>query len=145
MGWGSAVRLFFLLSGFVLTFPFMKNKDSMNLFSFYKKRIFRIYPVFIVSIIVCIFLKTFFFDPFRISGFSPWINTFWKWKYIDISYKELLNTFILVGSPFNTNLFDPVIGTLRKEMIISIIFPFLTLIALRVKIVINIIILFIFF
>jgi peptidoglycan/LPS O-acetylase OafA/YrhL len=141
----SAVRLFFLLSGFVLTFPFIKNKDKMNLFSFYKKRIFRIYPVFIVSIIVCIFFKTFLFDPFRMLGFSPWINTFWKWNYIGISYKELLNTFILVGSPFNTDLFDPVIGTLRKEMIISFIFPFFIWIALRVKMVINLIILITFF
>ena len=117
----------------------------MNLFSFYKKRIFRIHLVFIVSIIVCIFFKTFLFDPFRMLGFSPWINTFWKWNYIDISYKEMLNTFLLVGSPFNEDLFDPVIGTLRKEMIISFIFPFFILIALRVKMVINFIILITFF
>lgn len=134
-----------MLSGFVLTFPLLKNKVQLNLFSFYVKRIFRIYPAFFSAIIFCILLKYFLFDPFLILRFSPWINTFWKWNFFEISASELLNTFILIGRAFNTDLLDPVIGTLRKELIISFIFPFYLLVALRARTLINLIILFAFF
>jgi peptidoglycan/LPS O-acetylase OafA/YrhL len=77
--------------------------------------------------------------------FSDWINEFWKWNNNDISLSELFKTLILVGPSFDTKLFVPIIWTLRIEMIISFILPFLIYLALRVKVYINIIIFILFF
>jgi peptidoglycan/LPS O-acetylase OafA/YrhL len=141
----AAVTLFFLLSGFVLTLPYIKSRNNLNLPSFYIKRILRIYPAFVFAILFSIFLKCFFFNSSQMTSYSAWINEFWKWDLKDISYTEFFNTFILAGFHFNTKLFDPVIGTLRTEMIISFVLPFLIYIALRVKLVINLLFLFLFF
>jgi peptidoglycan/LPS O-acetylase OafA/YrhL len=141
----SAVKLFFLISGFVLTLPYIKNRVDLNVFTFYIKRVFRIYPAYILAILFCICLQSFLFKPSSMSSFSPWINEFWKWKIYDISHVEFINTFILAGAPFNTKLFDPVIGTLRSEMIISIILPFFIFLALRISFFLNILILFLLF
>ena len=52
-----AVNLFFLLSGFVLTLPYIKYRDKLNLVPFYIKRVFRIYPAFILAILFSIFFS----------------------------------------------------------------------------------------
>ena len=46
----SPVSFFFVLSGFVLTLPFIKGNRNINIFQFSVKRIFRIYPLYIVLI-----------------------------------------------------------------------------------------------
>lgn len=141
----SAVVLFFLLSGFVLTMPYISNRNELNLPSFYFKRIFRIYPVYIFSIVFCIFLKLFLFGKSDLIGYSSWINEFWKWDLLEIPNSEFYNTFVLVGIPFDFKLFNPVIWTLRIEMLVSFILPFLIFVALRLKIIINLVILLFFF
>jgi peptidoglycan/LPS O-acetylase OafA/YrhL len=141
----AAVTLFFLLSGFVLTLPYIKNRVDLNLPTFYIKRIFRIYPAFIFAILFCLFLKFFLFDSSQMAGYSAWINEFWKWNLKEISWAEFFNTFILAGFHFNTKLLDPVVGTLRTEMIISFVLPFFIYIALRIKLIINLLFLFFLF
>lgn len=78
-------------------------------------------------------------------GFSNWINEFWKWDLKDIAYSEIVNTFILAGFPFDSKLFNPVISTLRTEMIVSAVLPFFIFVALRVNRWVNFIILCILF
>lgn len=141
----AAVTLFFMLSGFVLTLPYIKNRDDLNLPTFYIKRIFRIYPAFIFAILFCLFLKFLLFDSLKMVGYSAWINEFWKWNLKEISWSEFLNTFILAGFHFNTKLLNPVIGTLRTELIISFVLPFFIYIALRIKLIINLLFLFLLF
>ncbi|MFE3869269.1 acyltransferase family protein [Flavobacterium sp. LS2P90] len=141
----AAVTLFFLLSGFVLTLPYIKNPVDLNMASFYLKRIFRIYPAFIFAVLLCIFLNFFLYDSSQLTGYSDWINEFWKWDIKEISNAEFFNTFILAGFTFNTKLFDPVIGTLRTEMIISFVLPFLIFIVLRLKLAFNLLFLFLLF
>jgi hypothetical protein len=135
----SAVNLFFLLSGFVLTSPYLKDKNKINLASFYTKRIFRIYPAFFFSILFCIITKEFLFHPFKVGEYSYWINDFWKWNLIKLPFKEFINTIILVGKNFNSDLFNPVVWTLRVEMIMSFILPFFIFVALRTKLIFNLI------
>jgi len=141
----SAVKLFFLLSGFVLTLPYIKNGNDLNLLLFYTKRVFRIYPAFVLAIIFCIFLQYFLFDSSKMMVLSPWINQFWKWDLNEIYYTEFINTIILAGIRFNHKLFDPVIGTLRTEILISFVLPFLIFIALRLRLIFNMLILFVLF
>lgn len=113
--------------------------------SFYIKRILRIYPVFIFAIIFSIFLKSFLFDATQMTSYSNWINLFWKWKCNEIPTNEIIKTLILIGPSFNKDLFDPVIGTLRTEMGMSLILPFFIIFALRFRLVINILICILFF
>ena len=54
------VWLCFVLSGFFVYYPWVKNNKKVNwkdAFPFYIKRFFRIYPVYLVVLLVCIFLK----------------------------------------------------------------------------------------
>lgn len=141
----SAVNLFFLLSGFVLTLPYLENKNNINLTTFYIKRIFRVYPAFIFSILLCILMKEFLFNPLKMGSYSNWINEFWKWNLIKLPFNDFVNTFILVGRTFNSDLFNPVIWTLRVEMIISFVLPFFIFFALRTRFHFNLLILAIFF
>jgi len=50
-----AVILFFLISGFVIQFSYAKKRISFG--DFFSKRFFRIYPLFIVSILLVVFFK----------------------------------------------------------------------------------------
>lgn len=105
----------------------------------------RIYPVFIFAIFLSILLKSFFFNPDQMESYSKWINLFWKWQINDIPSGEIIKTLILIGPSFDKDLFDPVIGTLRTEMGMSLLLPFLIIIALRLRLIINVLLCFVFF
>lgn len=47
-----AVSFFFVLSGFVLSFPFLHGNRRLDIGKFYVNRIFRIYPAFIIALIL---------------------------------------------------------------------------------------------
>src|SRR6187402_933896 len=97
----SAVLFFFVLSGFVLTLPFANNKKPLKLVEFYVKRVFRIYPAYIVAILFAIILKTFFYDRMGIGHFTPWISHFWNWPWGKESYTEIVKTFTLLAPKLN--------------------------------------------
>jgi peptidoglycan/LPS O-acetylase OafA/YrhL len=46
---GAAVMFFFVLSGFVLSLPFVNGDKPLNLAAFYIKRLLRIYPACILA------------------------------------------------------------------------------------------------
>lgn len=48
-----AVILFFLMSGFVIQYSYIKNKSNFK--TYFKKRFFRIYPLFLISILFILF------------------------------------------------------------------------------------------
>ncbi len=47
-----AVSFFFVLSGFVLSFPYLYYRKSMDIGKFYINRLFRIYPAFLIALIL---------------------------------------------------------------------------------------------
>jgi peptidoglycan/LPS O-acetylase OafA/YrhL len=51
LSWDSGVDFFFVLSGFLLSIPFMTG-ERLSLRAYYTKRIFRIFPVYYLSVIV---------------------------------------------------------------------------------------------
>ncbi len=134
----SAVLFFFVLSGFVLALPYINNQGRyLDLLSFYLKRIFRIYPAFIIGILISVALKEYMYDPHNsIQHYSGWLNSFWKWNLND-NLTQLKYTLMLLAS-FNSDLFDPVIWSLAIEMNISFIIPFLTLIIKKNELLFNI-------
>ncbi|MDB6134142.1 MAG: rane protein of unknown function [Verrucomicrobiales bacterium] len=59
-GWG--VTIFFVLSGFCIHWSEINNRSSGNAFnikSYFVRRIFRIYPAFVVCLIVCLIISNY--------------------------------------------------------------------------------------
>ncbi|MBA2943346.1 acyltransferase [Paenibacillus sp. CGMCC 1.16610] len=123
---GEAVILFFVLSGFVLSLPYYNNKQS-NYLPFIVKRVFRIYIPYIVAMIGAIICKELFYHG-KIYGLSGYFNSFWN---LPISSQLLKEHLILIGT-FLSNL-DPVVWSLVHEMRISIIFPILMYILIKLS------------
>jgi peptidoglycan/LPS O-acetylase OafA/YrhL len=124
----AALMLFFVLSGFVLSLPFVRNERPLKFGEFYIKRVFRIYPAYIFAIILAVLLKQFVFDKNGLTPYSNWLNNFWNWNWDKDSPKEILKTLLLIGPDFKINYIDPPIWSLVIEMKMSIILPFFILI-----------------
>ena len=119
----SAVLFFFVLSGFVLSLPYLNKEKPLELLSFYLKRIFRIYPAFLTAILLCIALKHFLYKPDNMQHYSEWLRNIWNWVLTD-NKTQVWNTLSLIICDYNTNLIDPVIWSLLIEMRISFLIPF---------------------
>ncbi|MGF7081549.1 acyltransferase family protein [Mucilaginibacter sp. UYCu711] len=50
-GW-TGVQLFLIISGFLIHLGFMSRNESLNVIDFYSKRFWRIYPPYLVSVII---------------------------------------------------------------------------------------------
>jgi len=134
----AAVMFFFVLSGFVLSLPFIDNDKPLSLTAFYTKRFFRIYPAFIAAIILSILLKELVYDKHTMANSFLWFKQYWAWDWNQTSPKEILRTFLLIGPAFNQRLVDPPIWSLVVEMKMSIILPFFILIVSRCGAMVNI-------
>jgi len=115
----AAVILFFVLSGFVLTYNNLYSK-SFNYKNFIIKRIFRIYPVFIVSILCALCLHEFFYDKNNLFLTSEWFQNIWS---ISINETLIVQTLFLVGPSYDHSAINPVIWTLIVEMYASFLLP----------------------
>lgn len=129
---GESVVLFFVLSGFVLSKPFYTNKQ-IGYFSFITKRICRIYIPYILAIFVAFICREMFYME-SISNVSEWANSFWK-QPVNI---EVIKEHILLVDTFLSNI-DPVVWSLVHEMRISLIFPLLMFLLVRVNFKIGIV------
>ena len=125
----SAVLFFFVLSGFVLALPYVSNKEKpIDLLSFYNKRILRIFPAFIATILLCIFLKAYVYHAGNMQHYSDWLRDIWKWDFKDgDDRKQTIKTLFLIVFDYNTNLIDPPIWSLLVEMRMSFLIPFLVI------------------
>ncbi|MBT2758391.1 acyltransferase [Mesobacillus foraminis] len=119
-----AVTLFFVLSGFVLSLPFY----SQRRFSYGKytiKRICRIYIPYISAIFITLLLRELFFTN-KITDLSQWFNVNWSQPFTLSALKEHL----LLISTFTSNL-NNVVWSLVHEMRISLVFPLIMFILIR--------------
>ncbi|EFK3585234.1 acyltransferase family protein [Escherichia coli] len=119
------VDLFFMVSGFVIMLSTEKDKSYL---SFAIKRIFRLYPVYIVCLILCTYLlskpidlnfyKSLFFIPLNMNSQAPWfgyslVYTAWTLMYeivfyfifslsmiVSWRYRGLICSVVLVVLPF---------------------------------------------
>ncbi|MEY2192747.1 acyltransferase family protein [Neobacillus sp. BF23-41] len=117
----SAVILFFLLSGFVLSLPFY-SADKIEYHRYLIKRVCRIYIPYVVTIFQAITLKIILHSKIgSIPGLVDW--AVWNVK---TSFNAIMNHLTFLGE-YNSNTFVMVIWSLVHEMRISIIFPFVVL------------------
>ncbi|WP_410501901.1 acyltransferase [Exiguobacterium acetylicum] len=128
MLWGGheAVLLFFVLSGFVLSIPFLNNKP----FTYKKyiiKRFCRIYIPYIVSIFLS-YTLFYFIQPHNLRGMSDNFNEMWSHS-IDL-YDFFSYLFMLGAGVINLN---GVTWSLVHEMRISFFFPLLMIFIVRLN------------
>ncbi|THF68049.1 acyltransferase [Deinococcus sp. Arct2-2] len=125
---GSAVMLFFALSGFVLALPYAAGKH-LDLRSFYVRRVFRLYPAYWFAIGFS-FLCMKFYQPENLAGLSTWASSFWQ---EEVPLNQTVKTLLMAGPGFDTHLINPPVWSLLIEMSVSVILPLIIVICLRVN------------
>lgn len=101
----NAVYLFFVLSGFLITYLIIKEKEKFNFFDFkkfYARRIFRIWPLYYL-----IMLISFLMIPFLDHNFSIFrLNDYFHMKIQDTNYASFESLFYYFGFLSNYGLND---------------------------------------
>ena len=114
-----AVSFFFVLSGFVLSYRYLHSDAKLGLAYFYYKRVLRLYPAFIVTVL----LNYFYWNAAWIlnGDFSKLLaDMFWKndqqlWEELTMFIRQ--HKFYIPG------------WTMRVELILSLLMPFLIYLA----------------
>jgi peptidoglycan/LPS O-acetylase OafA/YrhL len=120
-----AVLLFFVLSGFVLSIPFLNNKES-NYFAFVVNRFCRIYIPYIIIMFLSSLLMMLFADYKNIDLLSETYNSRWDHP---ITFKAV-EAYILMINYDTTNV-NGVVWTLYHEMRVSLFFPLIMVIIVK--------------
>lgn len=120
-----AVLLFFVLSGFVLSIPYLRN-TSLPYSGYIIRRFFRIYIPYIVIMIIYIIIVSALNNYNPINSLSIQFNGRWNQPVTGNSIISYI--FMLGNDKSNVN---GVIWSLVHEMRISIIFPFLMILIKR--------------
>lgn len=114
---GYGVFLFFVISGFLITrlmFSEMKAKGSLSPLNFYRRRLFRLYPVILVY--TCVIVFAFWIQNSSISYIEPASALFYFANYLAPCYE--LNNFEY-QMPFK------IFWSLSLEEHFYIVFPFI--------------------
>lgn len=120
---GEAVILFFVLSGFVLMLPYTRGKNQP-------------YGIFVVRRILRIYGPYIFALAFAVAGAALWHGDHgldrWGMKTWSqpVSWRLVLQHVLMLGV-YNYHEYNPVFWTLIEEMRISLIYPVLAYLVLR--------------
>lgn len=129
-----AVVLFFLLSGFVLSLPFQREQKPAYL-AFAIRRVFRIYPPYLVGIGLSIVVTTFV----AVSK-KPELSAFFNQSCgIPFDRGIALEHLFLIGN-IHSNTYNNAIWSLIQEMRVSLLFPLLFWMVSRNKVITNLVI-----
>lgn len=113
---GAAVTVFFVLSGYVLGLSLdRKPRQLLSYLAFYVKRIFRIYPAYLVCLTLIILSIMWFHSYQRFPHTSLW---FQEWYQQGITWDNALANYALL----ETNL-NQIAWTLKVELVMSFGFP----------------------
>jgi peptidoglycan/LPS O-acetylase OafA/YrhL len=120
-----AVMLFFVLSGFVLALPYVSGRQQ-GYWAFVRRRIVRLYCPYLVALMLAV------------GGVAIWHGHLGLGDWADVSWsrpvdpKLVLQHVLFVGN-YDTEQYNVVFWTLVLEMRISLIFPFLAGLIVRVR------------
>jgi len=120
-----AVLLFFILSGFVLALPATDGRPQ-SYTTFLVRRVFRIYVPYLAALLVSVA------GAYWLHGLvtsSDWFHRAWS---IPVSWNLVLKHVLFLGV-YDSFQYDPPIWSLIYEMRISLYFPILCAVALRLK------------
>lgn len=114
----AAVDIFFVLSGFVLSLPFIDKNKDLNYIQFVTKRIFRLYPTYWACIILTVLLKD-YYNPIAMQSLSEWAKHLWT---NTIKEEDIIRHMPLIAK-MDSHAINPVVWTLAVEMKMSLILP----------------------
>lgn len=120
-----AVILFFMLSGFVLSLPFLRGTEQPYN-AFIVKRFFRIYIPYLAGLALAVLGNAYFYG---LAGISDWFSLTWS---APINLHGVLQHILLIGN-YDFSQFNPAFWSLVYEMRISIIFPILCRFVLKLN------------
>jgi peptidoglycan/LPS O-acetylase OafA/YrhL len=121
----AAVILFFVLSGFVLSLPAVNGKPQ-TYFTFVTRRVFRIYVPYLAALAVSIAALFWLYGHMTESR---WVLSWWSGP---VTWRLIWQHVMFLGV-YDTTRFDPPIWSLVYEMRISLFFPLLCAIVLRLR------------
>jgi peptidoglycan/LPS O-acetylase OafA/YrhL len=120
-----AVMLFFVLSGFVLSLPAVAGKPQPY-FTFVTRRVFRIYIPYLAALAASVA------GAFWLHGIvtkADWFHAFWSGP---VTWRLVWQHVAFLGI-YDTSMFDTPIWSLVHEMRISLFFPLLCWLVLRLR------------
>jgi len=120
----AAVIIFFILSGYVLSLPFLKDR-SAPYGQYVTKRICRIYLPFAAAVCLSVLLWL-LSSHAPVASLGLWFQE--NWPEPPLVWSQVIRHFLLDGTNDGTR-FDGPIWSLAHEMRISIIFPALMLVS----------------
>jgi peptidoglycan/LPS O-acetylase OafA/YrhL len=121
----AAVRMFFALSGFVLTLPFLRQRQQRYLL-YVVRRVCRIYLPYVAALAIAVLAC------WRFHGLDLYGKEFQLTWRSPPSFQTVEQHLLLIGK-FNAFAYNPPIWSLVHEMRISLIFPLLCLVSLRLR------------
>lgn len=122
-----AVILFFILSGFVLTLPYLRPAPP-GYFSFLTRRVLRIYVPYVAALVLAVACDAAFRRP--LQGLAPWTRLTWAGP---VDWTLALQHLAFLGS-YDYWAFNGSFWSLIYEMRISVFFPVLCLLTGRLRI-----------
>lgn len=125
-GGGNAVILFFVLSGFVLTLPWISGRH-LKYGRYLISRFFRIYIPYLASMILASGFAVVLGGE-RIAGASDWVNNYgWANSLTTLTIPSVL---LMLGNDYSTWLNNPT-WSLVWEVRVSLLFPLLVIPIIR--------------
>ena len=119
----AAVIIFFALSGYVLSLPFLAGRP-LPYKQYLVKRFCRIYLPFAAAVCLSVFMWL-LSSHVPVASLGVWFQE--RWPDPPLMWRQVLSHFLMEGTNFATR-FDGPIWSLAHEMRISIIFPVLVVI-----------------
>ena len=117
----AAVLLFFVLSGYVLTLPYLGERErGLRVAGFWLRRVTRLYPAYWCALLVALGLRWAVLGHNHLGLLNGWALSIWAEP---LPWKVLVRQFLMVAPGVDTNGLDPVIWSLIVEMKASLIFP----------------------
>jgi peptidoglycan/LPS O-acetylase OafA/YrhL len=131
---GLAVKVFFVLSGLVLSLAFIKNRNTSKLAGLVIKRIPRLgIPIFVMALISHVLMKLrlmYNFKGIEVLGKNTWLS--WRYNFDSSIFKvagyTFLSTFFGGGNPYSTALW-----TMPHEMLGSVFTAVILLLAYHIN------------
>ena len=117
----AAVDLFFVLSGFVLTLPYVGQRaKQMDYTDFIVRRVTRLYPAYWIAVAAALAFRLLFGAQLHASALTEWTAKHWT---APLTLSEVLRTLAMV-LPMNDLALSTVFWSLFVEMQVSLLLPF---------------------
>ena len=121
-----AVQLFFFISGYIISYPFLANRPP-SLGNFYKRRLLRLEPPYIVAMLGCFLILTQYTPtPINAPNFTFTTAPLWQSLLASLTYTHSL----IFGEHPKLN---PPTWTLEREIQFYLLAPFLVRAYLLIK------------